>query len=104
MQEEGVVITFIEKSQAGSRVISMAKIKSVEFMALKMTADLLVKAIDENEVDRNSENLTQRFIKTLKALSRHVQDKTPHPESFYVDIFTTANQMVSRKSQDRETL
>ena len=72
MQEEGVVITFIEKSQAGSRVISMAKIKSVEFMALKMTADLLVKAIDEGEVDRNSENLTQRFIKTLKALSRHV--------------------------------
>ena len=36
----------------------MAKIKSVEFLALKMTADLLVRAIDENEVDRNSENLT----------------------------------------------
>ena len=91
LQEEGSVITFVEKSESGSRVISMAKIRSVEFSALKLTADMLVKAIDEGELDRNSENLTQGFIKRLKAISKHVQDKTPHPEAFYVDIFTTAS-------------
>ena len=52
------MITFVEKSESGSRVISMAKIRSVEFSALKLTADMLVKAIDEGELDRNSENLT----------------------------------------------
>ena len=41
----------------------MAKIRSVEFSALKLTADMLVKAIDEGELDRNAENLTQGFIK-----------------------------------------
>ena len=69
-----------------------------------MTADLLVKAIDESELQKNSENLTQRFIKSLKAASKHVQDKTPHPESFYVDIFTSAIQMISHKSQDKDSL
>ena len=66
------MITFVEKSESGSRVISMAKIGSVEFSALKLTADILVKAIDEGELDRNAENLTQGFIRKLKAVSKHV--------------------------------
>ena len=53
-------------------MISMAKIRSIEFLALKMTADMLVKAINEGDLERNSENLTQSFIKRLKAVSRHV--------------------------------
>ena len=50
----------------------MTKIRSVEFLALKMTADMLVKAINEGDLERNSENLTQSFIKKLKSVSKHV--------------------------------
>ena len=61
IQEEGVVITLIQRNEqkADDAVISMSKIKSIEYMALKMTSDLLKKSIDNNELERYSENITQ---------------------------------------------
>ena len=41
----------------------MSKIKSIEYLALKMTSDMLKNAIETNELERYSENITQQYIK-----------------------------------------
>lgn len=79
----------------------MSKVRSIEYMVLKMTSDILKKAIDANELERYSEQITQQYIKQLKAISKHVEfdKKMPHPEAFYLDIFSTAFQCVSKRQQ-----
>ena len=95
------MITLIHRNEnkADDSVISMSKIRSIEYMALKMTTNILKKSIDANELERYSENITQQYIRQLKAISKHVEDKMPHPETFYLDIFTTALQCANKRQQ-----
>ena len=54
------MITLIQRNEqkVDDAVISMSKIRSIEYMALKMTSDILKKSIDNNELERYSENIT----------------------------------------------
>jgi len=54
--EEGAVLTFIRRNQEGSpgpdSVISMCKVKSVEYQALKLLVDLLQGAVEGENLER----------------------------------------------------
>lgn len=51
--EEGAVLTFIRKSEtAVDSVISMCKVKSVEYSALRLIVDLLQSAVDAGNLER----------------------------------------------------
>jgi hypothetical protein len=103
--EEGAVLTFIRRSEAGpDTVISMCKVKSVEYQALRLMVDLLQGAVDSGNLERQQDAVFTRFVKEFKTFSKNiVTEMDSHPEFFYIDLFSTAFTMVAKKSaKDKE--
>ena len=59
----------------------------------------MTRAIESKEIETNYEQLFSRFIRDLKAIWRNVDlQRLPHPETFYVDLFSTAYSLVAKRS------
>jgi len=102
--EEGAVLTFIRRNPEGSpspdSVISMCKVKSVEYQALKLLVDLLQGAVESENIERAQDGLFTQFVKEFKTFSRNIDEALDsHPETFYIDLFSTAFSMVAKKSK-----
>lgn len=106
--EEGAVLTFIRRNPEGSQeadsVISMCKVKSVEYGALKLMVDLLQGAVEGGNLERSQDSLFTQFVKEFKTFSRNIDETLDsHPETFYIDLFSTAFSMIAKKSsKDKE--
>ena len=106
--EEGVVLTFIRRNgqdnAQGDSVISMCKVKSVEYQALKLLVDLLQGAIEAGNIERSQDSLFTQYVKDFKTFSRNIDEALgSHPETFYIDLFSTAFTMIAKKStKDKE--
>ena len=106
--EEGAVLTFIRRNPEGNSeadsVISMCKVKSVEYQALKLMVDLLQGAVEAGNLERQQDSLFTSFVKEFKSFSRNIDESLDsHPETFYIDLFSTAYTMIAKKSsKDKE--
>ena len=103
--EEGAVLTFIRRSETSSdSVISMCKIKSVEYQTLRLMVDLLQNAVESGSLERSQDTIFTRFVKEFKAFSKNIStEMDSHPEIFYTDLFSTAFTMLAKKStKDKE--
>lgn len=103
--EEGAVLTFIKHSEtAPDTIISMCKVKSVEYSALRLMVDLLQNAVEAGNLERSQDTIFTKFVKEFKNFSKNiVTEMDSHPEIFYTDLFSTAFTMVAKKStKDKE--
>jgi len=108
--EEGAVLTFIKRSAEGSTssgadcVISMCKVKSVEYQALRLLVDSLQSAVEDGNLERKQDALLSQFVKEFKVWSRNIDEALEsHPETFFIDLFSTAFTMLAKKSvKDKE--
>jgi hypothetical protein len=103
------VLTFIRRNGEGSTVadsvISMCKVKSVEYQALRLLVDLLQSAIEEGtSLETKQDALLAQFKKDFKVWSRNIDEALEsHPESFFIDLFKTAYDLIAKKSEkDKE--
>jgi len=107
--EEGAVLTFIKRNAEGSNsgadcVISMCKVKSVEYQALRLLVDSLQNAVEDGNFERKQDALLSQFVKEFKVWSRNIDEALKsHPETFFIDLFSTAFTMLAKKSvKDKE--
>jgi len=101
--EEGAVLTFIrrqpESSSQADSVISMCKVKSVEYQALRLLIDTVQGAVDAGNFEREQDTIFTQFVKDFKTFSRNIDESMgSHPETFFIDLFSTAFNMVAKKS------
>lgn len=101
--EEGAVLTFILRRGEGSAtpdtVISMCKVKSVEYQALRLIVDVLQGAADNSLDELSKDKLFTQFVRDLKVFSRNIDEAfEQHPETFYIDLFSTAHTLLAKKS------
>ena len=98
------MLTFIRRNSDGAAdsVISMCKLKSVEYQALRLIVDLLQGAVDAGNLDRSQDSIFTQFVKEFKTFSRNISEGS-HPETFYIDLFSTAFTLIAKKSiKDKE--
>ena len=105
--EEGAVLTFIrrnpEDSTVPDSVISMCKVKSVEYQALKLLVQLLQGAVESDNIERQQDSLFTQYVKEFKQFSKSIdQSLGSHPETFYIDLFSTAFTMIAKKSNKKD--
>lgn len=100
-------MTFIrrnpEDSTVPDSVISMCKVKSVEYQALKLLVHLLQAAVESNNIERQQDSLFTQYVKEFKQFSKSIdQSLGSHPETFYIDLFSTAFTMIAKKSNKKD--
>ena len=108
--EESAVLTFIRRGTQSSvrdepdQVISMCKIKSVEYSALRLLVDMLQAAVESDNLARSQDDLFSRYAREFRTFSRSIDPALEgHPETFYIDLFSTAFTMLAKSSnKDRE--
>ena len=70
--------------------------------------DSLLGAIENGEIDNQNEKVVQAYIKAQRSLGNIITSMTtnhselPHPESFYIELFTIANALISKKKSPRD--
>lgn len=74
----------------------MAKVKSPQYLSLKLIQSTLENALADN-FQTNFENNFQQFIKNLKALQHNA--KKPSLEKFYAELFSSAFSLVTKRSE-----
>ena len=82
----------------------MCKIKSVEYSAIRLMVDMLQNAVENDLLARSQDELFSRYAREFRAFSRNI-DATlnGHPETFYIDLFSTAYTLMAKRSQkDKE--
>ena len=84
----------------------MCKVKSIEYQALRLLVDHLQEATEAGNFERAQDSRFTQFVKEYKAFSRNIDSTlSDHPETFYIDLFSTAFSMLAKKSaKDREML
>lgn len=108
VSEEGAVLTMIQRNAEGStnsdQVISMCKIKSVEYSSLRLLIDLLTSGVEQEKLVRSQDELFSRYAREFRVFSRNIDSElSPHPETFYIDLFSTAYTLLAKRSaKDRE--
>ena len=72
--------------------------------ALKLLVDLLQGAIEAGNIERSQDSLFTQYVKDFKTFSRNIDEALgSHPETFYIDLFSTAFTMIAKKStKDKE--
>lgn len=106
--EEGAVLTFIRRNGEGSTtpdaVISMCKVKSVEYQGLRLLVDLLSGAVETGTLETQQDKLFTQYVRELKTFARNIDAAfNSHPETFYIDLFSTAYTLLAKKAaKDRE--
>ena len=88
--------------KADQRVISLFKIKTIEYQLIRLMQKVLGLAIEKKEVETQLEKVFQSYMREHRALVKTVtMENLPHPEAFYADIFSNAyNLLNSRKTKD----
>ena len=86
--EEGCFLTFTQ----GKNVISMAKVKSVEYQIMKAFYDILNVSSNNATNSHSLGLLLPEFMKQVKAMARNLT--LPHPLTFYYDLFASAHQLI----------
>lgn len=83
----------------------MCKIKSVEYSSLRLLIDLLTSAVEQENLARSQDELLSRYAREFRAFSRNIDPElSAHPETFFIDLFSTAYTLLAKKSaKERET-
>ena len=103
--DEGAVLTFIRRESeaelaAQDYVISMCKVKSVEYQALRLLVETLKGAVDVGNLERSQDSLFTQYVKEFKTFSKSIdQSIGSHPETFYIDLFSTAFSLIAKRPQ-----
>ena len=88
--EEGVVLYFVQKASKGrpEAVISVAKIKSAEYLVLKLLRNTLLFALEEDQVPRY-DSLFNGFIRELKTITK-IAKNLAFTDTQFAELFSTA--------------
>ena len=78
--------------------------KSIEYRIFKMMLDSLLGAIENGEIDNQNDKVVQSYIKAQRYLGNFLPPnlQLPHPESFYIELFSIANALISKKKSPRD--
>ena len=84
----------------------MCKIKSIQYQALRLLIQHLQDATEAGNFERAQDSRFTQFVKEYKAFSRNIDSSlSDHPETFYIDLFSTAfSMLVKRSAREREVL
>ena len=60
--------------------------------------------IEAGNIERSQDSLFTQYVKDFKTFSRNIDEALgSHPETFYIDLFSTAFTMIAKKStKDKE--
>lgn len=68
--------------------------------------DSLLGAIENGEIDNQNDKVVQAYIKALRSLGNLFPPNSglglPHPETFYIELFSTANALINKKKSPRD--
>lgn len=98
--EEGAVVYFVQKAESKTHpdcVISVAKVKSVQYQSLKLIHSTLATALTD-ELETKFDALFTKFIKDLRLLQRNGRN-LPCTDTFYAELFSVAYSLVAKKSE-----